>query len=85
MVRCISYDELSASISESVSEVRLRQLTSRIKVLHIASSVSRPADLAPKVGALGGQWHGSSEWNSGKTWGDSWIYKVMPAKLIITW
>lgn len=29
--------------------VRLRQLTSRIKVLHIASSVSRPADLAPKA------------------------------------
>ena len=36
----------------SLSEVRLRQLTSRIKVLHIASSVSRPADLAPKVGPV---------------------------------
>ncbi|CAE7469986.1 Dual specificity protein phosphatase PHS1 [Symbiodinium microadriaticum] len=29
--------------------VRLRQLTSRIKVLHMAGSVSRPADLAPKA------------------------------------
>eukprot|EP00913_Durusdinium_trenchii_P024375 g22884.t1 len=29
--------------------VRLRQLTSRIKVLHIAGSVSRPADLRPKA------------------------------------
>eukprot|EP00438_Fugacium_kawagutii_P001855 Skav217731 [mRNA] locus=scaffold3421:4355:10802:+ [translate_table: standard] len=29
--------------------VRLRQLTSRIKVLHIASSVSRPADLGPQA------------------------------------
>lgn len=30
-------------------QVRLRQLTSRIKVLHIAGSVARPADLAPKA------------------------------------
>eukprot|EP00439_Symbiodinium_sp_Y106_P058631 s30_g8.t1 len=29
--------------------VRLRQLTSRIKVLHMAGSVSRPADLTPKA------------------------------------
>ena len=33
-------------------QVRLRQLTSRIKVLHIAGSVARPADLAPKAATI---------------------------------
>ena len=33
-------------------QVRLRQLTSRIKVLHIAGSVARPADLAPKAAMI---------------------------------
>ncbi|CAJ1356470.1 unnamed protein product [Effrenium voratum] len=44
--------ELLALALVAIQRVRLKQLTSRVKVVHIAGSVARPADLGPKAPLL---------------------------------